>query len=191
MKSTRTKVLIGIVAIIVLAIIFLLSTKQASAEETPPISFNRVAFTLGGGITNYDKAHSELVGTSTPAMMMSAISYSFGPMISAGIKGSYDLNTDLAPIEFGPRMLVVGDGSDQKTQVAFGANIVWYEGSGIEAFNFTNKTSWNAGLYASYQIAKNPSLAWYVTGDATYDQQNKFNEFHAMVRMVGLPYKWF
>jgi hypothetical protein len=160
----------------------------AMADDTPPLSTKRIGLSVGAGLSSYDRATE---WGKASGMMHGALAYSTGKQLSIGSSARWDWEPDAWTVELGPRVLLVGDGTGDKAQMAVGANLVWYLGAGDLAYGLEDAAAWNAGIYTSYKLGQSGSLRWYVTGDAEHDPANSFTAFHLLGRVSGLWSDWF
>jgi len=166
----------------------------ARAQDVPPLSWQRVAIVVDGGLSQWDSQTGAVMGKTSDLALLGGISYSAGRMIQFAVSENYLTGQDLGMLELGVRSMIVGDGTGQYSQLGLGVNAVEYHGPGAELLGGQH-WSWNAGLYASYNVAGkvNKPLRWYIAGAGIVDPNEKGDlmsktRYRLSLRAVGIPH---
>jgi len=145
---------------------------QFTQPSPPPLSFQRVGIGLGAGANLYDADAIDILGQGHGLVGYGALSYSLGKQVSIGTSYEWDFDNEFGVWGFGPRLLLIGDGQGQYTQLAVGFDGLKYQET-AEGY-VEDDFSYGAVVAASYNLAGKPGkpVRWYVTGKGTSDLKN-------------------
>ena len=141
---------------------------QFRTEPVPPLSLKRVGIGLGGGVNLYGTDAGTALGEAHGMMGAAAVSYSLGRSVSVGTSYEYDFDHELGVVGFGPRLLLIGNGQGDYTQLAggklalavlapFGGNLLSVAGTAALGGTLSVAVTGAPAVNGSYRLVAAPT----------------------------------